>query len=127
MAPDCAPNHLNMDQVITYKEAAGFLKNPLTLVPHPDFAKISALRKHIVGALKQLVCPQSTIHGWSGLVIDPTMYALIESTTPFVLVANPGDFPMYNFFATKGTINMSDKRFEHDKNYYVSFVNVNRA
>jgi hypothetical protein len=94
-------NPFIMDHLITYKEAAGFLKNPPTLASRLDFAEIQALHKHIVMALKQLVCPQSTIHGWSGLVMDPVMYALIKPTTPFVLVADPGNFPMYNNFATK--------------------------
>ncbi len=42
----------------------------------PDFAKIRALRKHYVTGLKQLICPQSLIHGWAGLVITryPVMY-----------------------------------------------------
>jgi hypothetical protein len=64
------------------------------LAPRPDFAKIYTLRKHIVMNLKQLVCPQSAIHGWSGLVMDRVMYALIEPSTPFVLIPNPGDFPV---------------------------------
>jgi hypothetical protein len=55
------------------------------------------------------------------------MYTLIKPTTPFVLVADPGDFPMYNNFATKAAIKMTDKQFEHNKNYYLSFVNINRA
>jgi hypothetical protein len=44
-------------------------------------------------ALKKLVRLQSAIHEWSGLVMDPVMYTLIEPTTPFVLVANPGKNP----------------------------------
>jgi hypothetical protein len=55
-----------MDSLITYKEAAEFLKNPPTMLPWPDFAKLRALRKHMTQALKQLVCPQSQIHGWTG-------------------------------------------------------------
>jgi hypothetical protein len=83
-----------MDHLITYEEVVGFLKNPPTLAPHLDFAKIRALCKHIVVALKRLVCPQSVIDGWSGLVMDPLMYALIEPTTPFALVTDPGNFPV---------------------------------
>ena len=43
--------------------AAKFLKNPPTLSPHPYFFKLRALKKHILTMLKQLVCPQSVIHG----------------------------------------------------------------
>jgi hypothetical protein len=32
----------------------------------------------MVKALKQLVCPQSAIHGWSGLVLSPMVHALLE-------------------------------------------------
>jgi hypothetical protein len=59
-----------MDAVIDYDEAAGFLKNPPSLEPRPNFTNIRALQKHIVQALTQLSCPQSTIHGWSGLAMD---------------------------------------------------------
>ena len=56
-----------MDNITTFEESAEFLKNPPALAPRPDFGKIRALRKHLVLALKQLVCPQSTIQGWAGL------------------------------------------------------------
>jgi hypothetical protein len=49
----------NMDAVINYDKAAGFLKNPPSLEPHPNFTNICALQKHIVQALAQLSCPQS--------------------------------------------------------------------
>ncbi len=55
------------------------------------------------------------------------MYALIEPTTPFILVTNLGDFPVYNNFATKAAIKMDDKRFKLDKNYYLLFSNISRV
>jgi hypothetical protein len=67
-----------MDAVINYDEAAGFLKNPPSLEPRPNFTNIRALQKHIVQVLVQLSCPQSAIHGWSGLAMDPTTYLLLE-------------------------------------------------
>jgi hypothetical protein len=78
-------------------------------------------------ALKELVFPQSAICGWSDLVMDPIMYTLIKPTMTFVLVANLGDFSMYNNFTTKAAMKMTNKGFQHDKNYYPSFVNINRA
>ena len=48
-----------MDSLITFNEAAEFLKNPPSLSPQPDFSKLCTLRKHMVKALKKLVCPQS--------------------------------------------------------------------
>jgi hypothetical protein len=52
---------------------------------------------------------------------------LIEPTTPFALVANLGDFPVYNNFTTEAAIKMTDKWFEGDKNYYLFYMNINRA
>jgi hypothetical protein len=59
--------------------------------------------------------------------MDLVMYALIEPTTPFVLLTDPSKFPVYNNFATKAAIKMADKCFEHDTNYYLSFSNINRV
>jgi hypothetical protein len=70
----------------------------------PNFAKIQALSKHILVALKQFVFPQSAINGWLGLVMDLVMCVLIKPTTPFVLIANPSNFPVYNNFATEADI-----------------------
>jgi hypothetical protein len=77
-----------MDSLITYEEAAEFFKNPPTMLPWPDFAKLQALRKHMTQALKQLVCPQSQIHRWTGLVMDLGLYALIEPVA-FTVPVNP--------------------------------------
>jgi hypothetical protein len=115
-----------MDSLITYKEAAEFLKNPPTMLPRPDFAKLRALRKHMTQALKQLVCPQSQIHGWTGLVMDPGLYALIEPIA-FTVLLNPGALPVYQNFAPPAMMRMVDYTFERNKNYFLSFSNINRA
>jgi hypothetical protein len=77
-----------MDQLISYETVAEFPKNPPTLLPHPDFTKLHALQKHMARALKQLVCPQSTIHRWLGLVSLPMMYTLLE-LNPFLALGIP--------------------------------------
>jgi hypothetical protein len=87
-----------MDHLIKYKEVAEFLKNPPTFLPSPDFAKLRAMQKHMVKALKQLVCPQSKIHGWSGLVFLPMVHALLE-LNPFVAPADPGAVVVHAQFA----------------------------
>ncbi len=110
-----------------YKEVVVFLKSHPLLAPHLDFARIRALRKHIVTALKLLVYPQSAVHRWAGLVMDPVMYALLELTVPFVGVNDPGSFLVYANIATKAAIKMTDKKIERDKNYYLSFFSINRA
>ena len=110
-----------------YKEATGFLKNLPSLAPHPDFEKLHALHKHFITGLTPLVCPQNLIHGWAGIVMDPVMYTLLEPTMPFAAVTVPGDFTVYQNFATNAAIRMTNKIFACNKNYYLSFININRA
>jgi hypothetical protein len=106
-----------MDHLITYKKAVGFIKNPPSLAPRPDFAKIQALQKHYVTGLTQLTCLQSLIHGWAGLVMDSVMYALLEPTTPFTAVVDLGKYAVYANFATEAAMKMTDKIFKRNKNY----------
>ena len=103
-----------MDHLITYEEAVGFIKNPPSLAPRLDFAKIQALRIHYVTGLTQLTCPQSLFHGWVSLVMDPVMYALLEPTTPFAAVVDPGEYAVYANFATEAMMKMTDKIFEQN-------------
>jgi hypothetical protein len=83
-----------MDAIIDYDKAVGFLKNPHLREPHPDFANICALHKHAIKALSQLYWPQSTIHGWSGLAINPAIYLLFEVNV-FVISNDPGATAIY--------------------------------
>jgi len=96
-----------MDSLITLDEAAGFLKNPPSLSPRLDFSKLCALRKHMVKVLKQLMCPKSQIHGWSGMVLSSMVYALLEPT-PFAIPGNPGPVAVYTQFATPAMIKQID-------------------
>jgi hypothetical protein len=87
-----------MDAIITFKEVTEFLKNPPSLAPRPDFNRLRTLRQYIVTALKQLTCPQSPIHGWSGLAIDPYVYVLLEPQA-FAEPPHPGataDYPQFS-------------------------------
>jgi hypothetical protein len=115
-----------MDSLITYEEAAEFKKNPPTMLPQPDFAKLQALRKHMTQALKQLVCSQSQIHGWTGLVMDPGLYALIKLIA-FTVPVNPGATPVYQPFAPPAMMKMVNYAFERNKNYFLSYININQA
>jgi hypothetical protein len=76
-----------------------------------------------VNALRQLTCPQSAIHGWSGLAITPAMYLLLEPT-PFAEPVDPGSTAVYTQFSSPATIKMIDAAFTRDKNYYLSFKNI---
>jgi hypothetical protein len=120
-------DHSTIDHLITYEEALGFIKKKTSLAPHQDFAKIWTLQKYYVTGLTQLTCPQSFIHGWAGLVMDSVMCTLLEPTTPIIAVVDPGEYAVYANFATEAMMKMIDKIFEGNKNYYLSFVNINRA
>jgi hypothetical protein len=117
-----------MDVVIEYDEAAGFLKNPPSLEPRPNFANIRALQKHIVQGLAQLSCPQSAIHGWSGLAMDPAAYTLLEGTA-FVIPPNPGPTVVFPGGAAVAWTVMKTMvaTFDRDKNYFLSYKNIARA
>jgi hypothetical protein len=96
------------------------------MLPRPDFSKLRALWKHMMQAPKQLVCPQSQIHGWTGLVMDLGLYALIEPI-PFVVLVNPGATPIYQKFSLLAVMKMVDYTFQWNKNYFLSYMNINRA
>jgi hypothetical protein len=115
-----------MNQLISYDEAAGVLKNPPTVLPRPNFVIIRALRKLIMQALKQLVCPQSLIYGWAGLAIDSTMYALIEHQQ-FVTPLDPGASPLFPQFMTHQGIKTCEHLWENACNYYLSYINISRV
>ncbi len=95
-------------------------------MPRPAFTTIRAIQTHITKALKQLDCPQSLIHGWSGLAMNPTMYALNE-LSPFVAPPDPGNVPIYPNFAAPQVLKTIDKLWENARNYYLSYVNISRA
>jgi hypothetical protein len=115
-----------MDHLIKYKEVAEFLKNPPTLSPRPDFEKLRAMQKHMVKGLKQLVCPQSAIHGWLGLVLLPMVYALLMPN-PFIAPPDPGAVAVYAQFALPVQIKTTDAMFVQAQNNYGSYKNIMRA
>jgi hypothetical protein len=115
-----------MDAIITFEEVMEFLKKNPSFALHPDFNRLRALRQHIVTALKQLTCPQSLIHGWSGLAIDPGVYTLLEPRA-FAEPPNPGATAIYPQFLPPAMVKMIDTTFTRDKNYYLSLLNINQA
>ena len=112
-----------MDSLITFNEAAEFLKNPPSLSPQPVFSKLRALRKHMVMALKQLVCPQSQIHGWSGMVLSPMVFALLEAN-PFAVPGNHGLVAVYTQFATPAMIKQANNLFLRLQKEHQSYDNI---
>jgi hypothetical protein len=115
-----------MDTVVPFDDVTSFLRNPPTMHPCPDFAKLHALCLHLVKALKLIKCPQSSIHGWSGLAMAPAVYAPLEPNA-FVVPADPGPAPIYISFAMLATIKMVNATFKQDKNYFMSYKNIYHA
>jgi hypothetical protein len=117
-----------MDAVIDYDEAAGFLKNPPSLEPRPNFTNIRALQKHIVQALVQLSWPQSNIHGWSGLAMDPATYLFLEGVA-FTIPPDPGLTAIFpgGVGVARTAMKTIQATFDRNKNYYLSYKNITRA
>jgi hypothetical protein len=74
----------------------------------------------------QLVCLQSQIHGWAGFAMELNMYALLEAV-PFAIPINLGDMPIYTQFAIPVHMKMTDAIFLQNKNYFLSYKNINRG
>ena len=60
--------------------------------------------------LSQLFCPQSAVHGWSGLAMDPVIYYLVKGTA-FATPNDPGPTSVYSQWATPTTVKMIDATF----------------
>ncbi len=66
--------------------------------------------------------------GWSGMVMDPVFYSLVEPT-PFMLPADPGNtasYPHHRNLPRTEQANI-DATFERQKNYFLSYINIYRA
>ncbi len=80
----------------------------------------------MVKVLKQLVCPQSAIHGWLGLVLLPMVYTLLEPN-PFVTPADPGAVAVYAQFALPAQMKTTSVMFIWAQNEYGSYKNIMKA
>jgi hypothetical protein len=58
--------------------------------------------------------------------MELNMYALLKAV-PFAILVNPGNTPIYMQFATPSHMKMADAIFLCNKNYYLSYKNINRA
>jgi hypothetical protein len=117
-----------MEAVIEYDKAAGFLKNSPLLEPRPNFINIRALQKHIVQGLAQLTCPQSAIHGWSGLAMDPAAYLLLEGVA-FKVPPDPSPTVIFlgGTAVARTVMKMTQATFDRAKNYFLFYKNISRA
>jgi hypothetical protein len=109
-----------MNAVINYDKAAGFLKNPPSLKPRLEFTNTRVLKTHVIKAFSQIFYPQSAIHRWAGLVMDPATYLLLEGTS-FLVPINPGPTAIYPQWAAPTTVKMSNATFRRGNNYFLSY------
>ena len=72
-----------MDNIIPYDDITEQLKSPPTLAPRLNFFRLRLLRKHIIDQVKQIPHPAYPQHGWTGMVLQPKIFALINAV-PFV-------------------------------------------
>jgi hypothetical protein len=127
-----------MDTTIIYDEVVALFEiNIPTLDPRPNFEQIRVLRRHFECALQCLPCPQTTLHGWKGMVMAQELYALL-TPMPFHLPNDPRDAAVYIYPVVAGqpvdtiplmrteqaTINM---RFARSKHYFLSMHNIEKA
>jgi hypothetical protein len=131
-----------MDTIININEVTTLLAFlPSLANVCPNFENIRVLCQHFKRALQHLPCPQSTLHGWKGMMMAQELYALL-TPNPFRLPNNPGPNAVYvrpidplnpavvpNLSVPLTWIEQAtiDTTFAHCKNYYMSMVNIKSA
>jgi hypothetical protein len=129
-----------MDLTITFDEVTTLVgANLPSLEPRPTFERIRTLPQHFKCALQHLPCPQSTLHGWKGLVMARELYTLLTGqNNPFRLPVYPGAVTIYTRPVLMGqqpdlsplsqteqaTI---DTQFAWQKHYFLSLQNIECA
>jgi hypothetical protein len=129
-----------MDATITYDEVVNLVGVNIrtTNRDRPNFESIRLLHCHFERALQCLPCPQSTLHGWKGLVMTRELYAFLTST-PFRTPNNPGPSNIYvlaldpaNLVPNPALLTRTeqatiDTTFAHCKHHFLSMRNIERA
>ncbi len=127
---------------IAYVEVANIIgvNVPTNKIKRPDFGSIRLLRRHFERALQHLPCPQSTLHGWKGLVMNRALYALL-TPMPFHVPNDPGPNAVYarainpanpNAILDAALLTRTkqatiDTTFVCRKHYFLSMRNIERA
>jgi hypothetical protein len=125
-----------MDTVITIDEVTTLLTSlPSLANVRPNFKNIRVLCRHFERALQCLPCPQSTLHGWKGMVMSQELYTLLTPNL-FHLPNDPGLNAVYvrrvvvpdpSVPLTQTEQATMDTTFACQKNYYRSMVNIKCA
>lgn len=126
-----------IDSIIDYNTVVALLGTPPSLDPRPNFVNLHELRMHVARVLKKLPCPQSAVNGWSGAVMSPPMYALIDGTPFNFNIAPATDVPYFPpIYEADGITLIPYKReqtlsitanFKRAKNYNDTWTNIFRA
>jgi len=115
-----------MDEVISYEDIIKMLEGQPSLLPRPNCMRLRAWSKHNADILAQIPHPGYPQHGWKGMVIQPALFALIN-TKIFVPPSDPGNIAIYPQFALTAQIKMIDAQFKLDKNMFKTYTNIKRA
>jgi hypothetical protein len=130
-----------MDATITYDEVASLVKvNFWMQIGCPDFNSIWLIHRHFECTLQRLPCPQNTLHGWKGMVMNRALYALF-TPTPFRTPNNPGPNAVYiraidpenpNAIPDAAPLTRTeqatiDMTFNRCKHYFLLMRNIKRA
>ena len=129
-----------MDLNITFDEVTTLVgANLPSLEPRPTFERIRTLRQHFERALQRLLCPQSTLHGWKGLVMAKELYTLLTGqNNPFRVPVDPGAAAIYTRMVVTGQqVDLSplsrteqatfDTQFARQIQYFLSLQNIECA
>jgi len=129
-----------MDLTITFDEVTMLVGANLPLLePRPTFEQIRTLCRHFERPLQRLPCPQSTLHGWKGLVMVRELYMLLTGQhNSFRVPVDPGVVAIYTRPVVTGQpVDLSplsrteqatiDTQFARQKHYFLSLQNIERA
>ena len=115
-----------MDEVISYEDIMKMLDGQPSLHPRPNCMRLCAWSKHNADILAQIPHPPYPQHGWKGMVIQPPLFALIN-TRAFVPPTDPGHIAIYPQFALAAAMKMIDAQFKLDKNMFKTYNKIKRA
>jgi hypothetical protein len=130
-----------MGATITYDEVTNLVGvNIPSQNPCLDSDSTRLLRHPFERALQCLPCPQSTLHGWKGMVMNIALYALL-TPIPFCTPNDPGPIAVYERALVPNNPNAQpdpapltkteqatiDTMFNCRKHYFLSMRNTKRA
>jgi len=102
------------------------LEGQPSLLPRPSCMRLRAWGKHNADIMAQIPHPDYPQHRWKGMVIQPALFALIN-TKPFAPPMDPGRLAVYPQYALVVAMKMIDSQFTINMNMYKTYNNIKRA